>query len=254
MATSYSPLFGQDQPYLFNPTGVASDIGQYYETALGAQPGYQAIQRNIAGVLSPEAKRVMGQAAAERGVGIGSYGGGNDATALLRALGLQSQELTNKGLEQYQQAYGNVPKLNPNELFVNPTSQAELNQRWMTQQASDEAAMARLVASEKAATERAKLGQSTALTTTGWNLGAQAREFEANRADSLANTAKSQELYNARTNAQAQNNSIGNSLSNLANRLQSSNYGTATSDQTAAWEAANEQEFWDDVYYGGIEI
>lgn len=118
----------------FNPQQVGSDIGQYYTAAMAEQPGYAAILRNIKGVLSPEATYAIGQGAAERGIGIGSYGGANDATALLRALGTSSQALTNLGLQQYGAAYSAVPTLQPTSTFVTPTDRSNMLLQWRMQQ------------------------------------------------------------------------------------------------------------------------
>lgn len=140
---------------MFNPQTVGGNIGQYYQTALSAQPGYPAILRNISGVLSPEAKYAIGQGAAERGIGIGSYGGGNDATALLRALGLSSMALTDKGLQQYGAAYSAVPTLNPATQFLSPSDRAQLEAqaRLQSERLAAEAAMQkeRLASTEKVA-------------------------------------------------------------------------------------------------------
>jgi hypothetical protein len=66
-------------------------------------------------------------------VGIGSYGGGNDQTAMLRALGLTSMDLKDKGVSQYGDFYKSIPSLNPESLFVSPTEQAKMNlQRELT--------------------------------------------------------------------------------------------------------------------------
>lgn len=119
-------LPGLSQQYNVNPQLLGQDVGRYYTAALSEQPGYEAIMRNISGQLSPETKRAIGQAAAERGVSIGSYGGGADATAMLRALGLSSQALTNQGIQQYLEAQRSVPGLSPSNLFISPTQQAQL--------------------------------------------------------------------------------------------------------------------------------
>lgn len=169
--------------YLFDPLLVGSDVGQYYTAALSDQPGYTAILRNIAGIVAPDVKRQIAQTAAERGVGIGSYGGANDASGLLRALGLTSMDLTNKGLEQYQKAYSAVPTLAPTSLFVTPTDRARLAQELQLTMArlNQEARQAEL---DRQARERlARISQETAYGTTGAQLAASYYGLQASRLD-----------------------------------------------------------------------
>ena len=127
-----------------NPSGIGSSIGSYYSGALANDPRLPAINRNISGQIAPDVRNMLAQSAAERGIGIGSYGGGNDQSSLLRALGLTSMDLTNKGVGQYGEAYSQVPALNPTSLFINPTDQAQmaLNQQLQSQRIASEQMMA----------------------------------------------------------------------------------------------------------------
>jgi hypothetical protein len=126
--------------YEFNPLTVGGEVGDYYNAALAKDPTMAAIQRNIAGRLNPDVANQLSQAAAERGLGIGSYGGGNDMSYLLRSLGTNSMALTNLGIEQYGKAKSTVPALNPTSLFISPTDQAkmDLEQRMLTEKIAAE--------------------------------------------------------------------------------------------------------------------
>lgn len=181
-ATSTTPG-GTTPPYKFDPALVGSDIAEYYTTALAGQPGYTDILRNIEGVLGPDLKRQLAQTAAERGVGIGSYGGANDASALLRALGLTSLDLTNKGLEQYNKAYSAVPTLAPTSLFITPTDQANINQRWALAMAEIQAQDRRAREAAAAAERLARINQETSYGVTGANLAAARYAADVNRSD-----------------------------------------------------------------------
>lgn len=163
LAGAGSPYPGNPEVFAFDPDVVGGGVAQFYGTALGAQPTFDPIMRNISGVLAPDVKRGIAQAAAERGIGIGSYGGANDASAMLRALGLTSQALTNTGVEQYRQAYATVPQLDPESLFITPTDLQQMNLAWSTNEANNIAAMARQAAADRAALERAELSSSTSL-------------------------------------------------------------------------------------------
>lgn len=174
---------GTPTPYKFDPALVGTDIAQYYTTALAGQPGYTDILRNIEGVLGPDLKRQLAQTAAERGVGIGSYGGANDASSLLRALGLTSLDLTNKGLEQYRQAYAAVPTLSPTSLFITPTDQATLNQRWALAMAEIQAADRRAREAQAAAERLARINQETSYGVSGAQLAAARQQADINRQD-----------------------------------------------------------------------
>lgn len=188
------PGAGEDQ---FDPEIVGGELGQYYGTVLQNQPTFEPIMRNISGVVAPDVKRQIGQAAAERGVGIGSYGGANDASGFLRALGLTSQQLTNTGIEQYRQAFATVPQLRPESLFVSPTDRQQMNLRWAQNQAEIQAALQRQREGDRAALERAQLGQQTAFgtsriqaNTAAARLAAEQAQAERNRQDTLENQAR----------------------------------------------------------------
>jgi hypothetical protein len=126
-----------------DPYGIGTGIGSYYSGAMANDPRLPAINRNISGQIAPDVRNMLAQSAAERGIGIGSYGGGNDQSSLLRALGLTSMDLTNKGIGQYGDAYNAVPQLRPGELFVNPTDEAQmrLQREMQTQRLSSERSM-----------------------------------------------------------------------------------------------------------------
>jgi hypothetical protein len=193
------PGAGQDQ---FDPEQVAGQIGQYYGTALKDQPTFDPIMRNISGVLGPDVKRQIGQAAAERGVGIGSYGGGADASGFLRALGLTSQQLTNTGIDQYLRSRASVPQLRPESLFVSPTERQRMNLQWAQSQADIQAALERQRESEAGAQTRAEIGQGTAFGTARIAAGTQAQRLQAEQAQAAQNRADTQ-AYQARIRADA---------------------------------------------------
>lgn len=110
-----------------DPLGLR--IGQYYTSAIANDPRMPAVQQNLASTIAPDVRRQIAQSAAERGISIGSYGGGNDETALLRALGLTSMDLRNKGVEQYGQIYGQVPQYSPATILGNQLSLAQVGQQ-----------------------------------------------------------------------------------------------------------------------------
>jgi len=166
----------------FDALDVGKNIGQYYNAALSEQPGYQAILRNIAGQLSPAAIYAMKQGAAERGIGIGSYGGGNDATALFRAMGLGSQELTNLGLEQYRAAMAGVPQLSPTTQFVTPTDRANMLLNWQMQQERLAQAQAEAEAQRSLQEKLARWGIEESQSQFWGRLGAEERWAQANQA------------------------------------------------------------------------
>lgn len=160
-----APFPGTPEAFTYDPEAVGGGVAQYYGTVTSALPTFEAIQRNIAGTVSPEQRRQVAQAAAERGIGIGSYGAGNDLTAYLRALGLTSQELSDRGVEQYGRLMATIPSLRPESLFITPTDQQRMGLQWATSQAELNAAMARQRASDQAALERARIGQETSFGT-----------------------------------------------------------------------------------------
>lgn len=108
---------------------IAERVARYYRNALAGDPRMAAVTRNMRGVVSPDVRNSLAQAAAERGVGIGSYGGGADTSGLLRSLGLTSMDLTNRGIQQYGEMYEGVPDLDPESLFITPSQQAEMDLR-----------------------------------------------------------------------------------------------------------------------------
>ena len=112
---------------------LGTRIGDYYTSAVANDPRMPVVQQNLSGTIAPDVRRQIAQSAAERGISIGSYGGGNDETALLRALGLTSMDLRNKGVEQYGQVYGQVPQYSPATILGNLTAQAQTDQRRITE-------------------------------------------------------------------------------------------------------------------------
>ena len=128
---STTPAFNAPPPPppIVNPNTslIGSDISKYYASAMANDPRMAPILANLTGQVPADVLAQIEQAGAERGVGIGSYGGGNDQTAMLRALGLTSMDLKDKGVSQYGDFYNSVPKLNPDSLFVSPTEQAKMN-------------------------------------------------------------------------------------------------------------------------------
>lgn len=170
-----APYPGNLEAFDYDPNAVGGGVAKYYGNVMQGMPTYDPIMRNISGRLQPDTTRQIAQAAAERGVGIGSYGGANDASAMLRALGLTSQQLTNQGIQQYGQAMATVPALRPESLFITPTDRSRMNLQWATSQAEINAAMARQRAADKAALERSKISQETAFGTTGMNVASQQR-------------------------------------------------------------------------------
>lgn len=108
------------------PSPVGTAVGRYVTSAIQGDPRLPAIMQNISGTISPDVQRQIAQAAAERGIATGSYGGGQDQSAYLRALGLTSQDLINRGIEQYAQLYGQVPKIAPESYIVPASQQAQM--------------------------------------------------------------------------------------------------------------------------------
>jgi hypothetical protein len=203
-------------PYSFDPKAVGTGIGQYYTNAMAAQPGYTDILRNISGVLSPQAKYEIGQGAAERGIGIGSYGGANDASGLLRALGLSSQGLTDKGIDQYGKAYSAVPTINTSTLYMSPEQREQIRLQWEMQQARL-ASDAKLQEDRLAMEERlGRISQQTTFGTTASQLNAGREVFDINRADQ----AKYRAIFaNQAAGQMAQSDTISGQLADLASRL-----------------------------------
>lgn len=161
-----------------NTAGIGADIGQYYRTAMAGDPRLNAIMRNIKGTVPGDVQRQIAQAGAERGVMIGAPGSDNSNTGMLRALGLTSLDLTNKGISQYGDIYSQVPKLNPADTFISPEAQAKMNLQAFLAKQEQDAQMARLGVSESGATGRAAM-----------NLNQENSHFGINRADTLTGVA-----------------------------------------------------------------
>lgn len=166
-----------------DPFGIGTGIGSYYQGALAQDPRMAAINRNISGQVAPDVRNQLAQAAAERGIGIGSYGAGNDQSAYLKALGLTSMDLTNKGIGQYGDVYDAVPQLRPGELFVNPTDEAKM-------------LMDRELQAEKLKSDRAMLSDRLSFEASegASNRGQELNFFNANRSDAASNRSKTNSI------------------------------------------------------------
>jgi hypothetical protein len=198
LAGGAAPYPGNPEAFAYDPEAVGGGVAQYYGLVSSALPTFEPIQRNIAGIPNPEVARRLEQAAAERGVGIGSYGGGNTTTNYLRALGLTGQELQDTGIEQYRQAMATIPALNPSDLFISPTNLSQMNLNWMTTQSELNAAMARQRAADQAALERARLSASTQIDLGRMNQATAASRLQAEQA--AAQVRRQDALdYNAQT-------------------------------------------------------
>lgn len=207
---------------------IGADISNYYQAALSNDPRMAGINRNLSGQVAPDVKRQMAQAAAERGIGIGSYGAGNDQSAYLRALGLTSMGLTNQGIGQYSEAYNSVPKLSPSDLFVSSSTQAGLEQQ-RALAAQDEKLKRDLLSQELASksqlqrdaltaeANRQSLSLSSNERMQANALGQDAAQFNANRTDTAsgaaATNAKLQGMLNRLSGGSATGGSSGTSYS-----------------------------------------
>jgi hypothetical protein len=101
------------QPYLQNLPGYANMMNQ----------SSRNIQSDLAGQVSPDVINLLGQQAAERGVGFGA-GAPNSNAALLRSLGLTSMGLQAQGQNELSQAIARTPTgpgFNPNSFLVSPS-------------------------------------------------------------------------------------------------------------------------------------
>ena len=92
---------------------LGADQAAYYENALGGYAGMPVIESQLRGQLAPDVLAQIYQAGAERGIATGGAGSPNANAAMMRALGITSQQLQQKGLENLNAAYGNFEKLNP---------------------------------------------------------------------------------------------------------------------------------------------
>jgi hypothetical protein len=124
----------------FNPLVQGQQVDDYMRRALANDPRMTGINQNLSGRIAPDVLRQIQQSGAERGVGIGSYGGGNDTSSMLRALGLTSMDLTNKGIGQYGDAYNSIPKVNVGDLFESEGARQarEAQQRLQTERLQQE--------------------------------------------------------------------------------------------------------------------
>lgn len=165
--------------YKFDPLAVGEDVGRYYTSALSEQPGYQQIVRNIRGVLSPETRYNVGQAAAEYGVGIGSYGSPAQYTKLLKDIGLDTNALQNLGLQQYLAAYGAVPGINPADLYISAPQREQYNLQWQSQLEAQRASLQQIREQIANQQKLAEMGQATQFGITGMNIAAGERAFNA---------------------------------------------------------------------------
>ena len=215
-----------------DPFGIGTGIGSYYQGALAKDPRLPAINRNISGTVAPDVRNMLAQSAAERGIGIGSYGAGNDQSAFLKALGLTSMDLTNKGIGQYGEAYNQVPQLRPGDLFVNPTDEAQMKLQQQLQTENLNSAAGRQWGQQQAAQGMANQAQAES----------NAR-FKQNRDDALAAAAATQverEKYNSRAI-----DSILGRLSGQSSGQPGSSYNPISMGRLSENEWANwENEMW----------
>lgn len=100
----------QNQP---TPEELGAQQGEYYSGFLPSYKGMRVIEDQLAGNLSDSLKSQLWQAAAERGLSMGSPEGANVNAALLRAMGLTTEQLQQQGLTNLNAAYALAPKLNP---------------------------------------------------------------------------------------------------------------------------------------------
>lgn len=97
-----------------------------YQNAMGQAMGN--VQQNLAGAIPGDVWSQMQQAAAERGVAMGSPTSPNANSALLRALGLTSLGLQQQGQQNLTNLMAAVPRgtlFDPSQLLVTPAQQQE---------------------------------------------------------------------------------------------------------------------------------
>ena len=189
--------FSQVAPQKINTGDVGADIGQYYLKAVMEDPRLDPIKRNISGRLPGDVKTQLAQSAAERGVSMGSYGSPNSESNLLRSLGLTSLDLTNKGIGQYGDLVAGVPKLSPESLFINPTSNAQMNLQRELSAEDRAAALERLQLSESGATGRAAMSEAGANSRSAAGLGESRYRFDATRGDAAASNAATSRMIDS---------------------------------------------------------
>lgn len=231
---------GQTVPGGVNTLDIGAKIGQYHTGALSDDPRMPQINRNLAGVLDPAIARNLAQASAERGVGIGSYGGGNDLTAYLRALGLTQADLQNQGVAQYGQAVTTLPQLSPATLFVSPYQSAAMNlERELSQ---NQLANQLTIARERNAIDLSGLAVGERQAAAGRDQAAY--QFGVNRADAQAYSAANKQAIDAiiaRNSGGAGGATSTGSSSGIW-------YGTAATPSAAPtgdiWAGMNSQPAW----------
>lgn len=111
-----------------SPTDLAKQATGYTTGVYVGSPFYQNIEALKAGIVPSGVKTQLTQAAAERGVGIGSYGGPQTESNLLRALGLTSLDLQQQAIKDYATVVGAAPGLNLQSLYQTPEQKAQLAQ------------------------------------------------------------------------------------------------------------------------------
>ena len=125
-ATTAKPYY-----YTADPNKLATDINTYMNKAAADayranMPNYDALMKNRSGVIADQLAGKVGddvlakliQTGAERGITTGSPMGAGANAAFLRALGLTSMDLQNKGIENFNKSFEATPVP---ELF-NPAS------------------------------------------------------------------------------------------------------------------------------------
>lgn len=111
-----------------SPTDLAKQATGYTTGVYVGSPFYKNIEALKAGIVPSDVKTQLTQAAAERGVGIGSYGGPQTESSLLRALGLTSLGLQEQAIKDYATVIGAAPGLNLQTLYETPSQKAAREQ------------------------------------------------------------------------------------------------------------------------------
>jgi len=113
-----------------NRQGQAAALGSRIPNATGLEAESSAnIGSELAGNLPADVIRNLQQAAAERGVAVGSPGSPNSSAAYLRALGLSSLDLSNMGQQNLSSALARnpaAPLFDPSQLLITPYQGATL--------------------------------------------------------------------------------------------------------------------------------
>lgn len=125
-------------------SALGKDAADYMASYFENYPGMEGIQSDLAGILSPDVRRQIYQSAAERGVAIGAPGSENADAAMLRAIGLTSQQLRQQGQQNLLGAIQSAPQLDINNLFISPTEQSRQGLSWNIANLEQSGALQRL--------------------------------------------------------------------------------------------------------------